>query len=352
MFRIDYHLGQVVRHRYITAQIGQSYPLSSKLPAQPPFATAHSLRQLYLPTYQFHSRMSGLQTSPSPLTCSGTSNAPKRLADYEPLAKICSSFVLDLFAPAPTLDCAHSPYDSLPYFIAVALSQSQLPDTNALAALTLLQRLKSQYPGRTLSSTPKRNEAERLFLSSYIAATKVLSDDRYRLQFWVQVGQNKFPVEELNQMEKEFFEDLKWDVRIDDATLAIYQLLVKRRKQVDGTRGLDWLKLRSGSTSSSGSEESTGASSWESGSTETSPASSYPSTPADPSISDPVIAAGILRMKESEQNLADIDKRIEELQNKFNSLASNAPCRSQERSQKARHGTRHSIKEKLFHVFH
>lgn len=298
--------------------------------------------------------MSTLYTS-SPLTYAGGANAPKRLADYESLAKICSSFMLELFAPTSSLDCAGGPHESLPYFIAVAFSQSQLPDANALAALTLLQRLKSRHPTRAFSPTPERNEAERLFLSSYIAATKVLSDDRYRLQFWVKVGQNKFTVEELTKMEKEFFEDLGWDVRIDDATLAIYQLLVERRKQVEEAKDPDRWNSRSGSIesqSSSDSSESSGPPSWGSCGTGGSPASSFPSTPSDPSISDPVIAAGLLRLKESEQNLATLDKRIEELQRKLDTLMSESSCRSQDSSPKPRHGTRHAIKEKIWHVFH
>jgi hypothetical protein len=295
----------------------------------------------------------------SPLTHSGNFQcASKRLSDYEPLAKICSSFVLELFSPESAASLKPSPYDSLSYFIAVAFSQSQLPDANALAALTLLQRLKSHHPTRILSSPPKCREAERLFLSSYIAATKVLSDDRYRLQFWVAVGQNKFTTDELAQMEKEFFEELEWDVRIDDATLAIYQLLVERRKQVtekkDHDSQDDQKKPRSGSfdsTASTESSQSTSSSNWSSsGGTASSPSSSIPSTPGDPAISDPVIAAGLLRVKESEQSLACLDQRIEELQKKFDLLVSNTPCRKQARS--PNHGTRHMIKEKLWHAFH
>ncbi|KAF9443978.1 hypothetical protein P691DRAFT_796898 [Macrolepiota fuliginosa MF-IS2] len=175
--------------------------------------------------------MSTVPTASSPLPFYGHAYSPRRLADYEPLAKICSSFMFELFTPTSNLDCANTSYDPLPYFIAVAFSQSQLPEANALAALTLLQRLKSHHPTRAFSSPPKRKEPERLFLSSYIAATKVLSDERYHLKFWAKVGQNKFTVEELTAMEKEFFEDLQWDVQIDDATLAIYQLLVERRRQ-------------------------------------------------------------------------------------------------------------------------
>ncbi|KXN91236.1 hypothetical protein AN958_01758 [Leucoagaricus sp. SymC.cos] len=296
---------------------------------------------------------SPLQTTSSPQTyTSSTSSTSKRLSDYEPLARICAAFVLELFVPS-TSTCTPNSYEALPYFIAVAFSHSQLPETNALAALTLLQRLKSHRPNRTLPPAAGGHEAERLFFSSYITATKVLSDDRYRLQFWVKVGQNKFSTEDVTQMEKEFFEDLDWDVRIDDATLAIYQLLVERRKQVDETKAQDSWKSRSGSmesNTSSDSSESTG-SSWGSSYTSGSPSTSLPSTPADPAISDPVIAAGLLRMKESEQNLASLGQRIEELQGKFESLAS-SPCRSQAHSPKPHHSTRQAIKEKLRLVFH
>ncbi len=295
-------------------------------------------------------------TISSPATYSTGPNSPKRLADYEPLAKICSAFVLELFAPTAHPDCADTPYDSLPYFIAMAFSKSQLPETNALSALTLLQRLKCRHPTRTFSSPPKSDEAERLFLSSYIAATKVLSDDRYRLQFWVQVCQNKFKVEDVTQMEKDFFEDLAWDVRIDDATLAIFQLLVERRKQVEEAKGRGDSKPRSGSLesqSSSTSSDSTSSSgsSWSSSHSESSPTSTVPNTPFDYSISDPVIAAGMLRVRQSEQNIRTIDQHIEELQSKFDALMSQSPCQNQDTSIKAQ-STRHKIKERILHVFH
>lgn len=157
-------------------------------------------------------------------------------------------------------------------------------------------------------------------------------------------------------MEKDFFEDLEWDVRIDDATLAIFQLLVERRKQVEEAKGQGELKPRSGSMesqSSSTSSESTGSSgsSWSSSHSESSPTSTVPSTPFDYSISDPVIAAGILRMKQSEQSLTTIDRHIEELQSRFDALMSQSPCRKQDSSPKS-HSTRHKIKEKILHVFH
>lgn len=238
----------------------------------------------------------------------------------------------------------------------MAFSKSQLPETNALSALTLLQRLKSRHPTRTFSSPPQSDEAERLFLSAYVAATKVLSDDRYRLQFWVQVCQNKFTVEDVTQMEKEFFEDLEWDVRIDDATLAIFQLLVERRKQLEEAKGQEGskprsLSLESQSSSASSDSTSSSCSSWGSSHSDPSPTSSVPSTPFDHSISDPVIAAGILRIKQSEQNLTTMDQHIEELQSKFDALMSQSPCRKRDSTTKSQ-GTRHKIKERILNVFH
>ncbi|EKM77217.1 hypothetical protein AGABI1DRAFT_62244, partial [Agaricus bisporus var. burnettii JB137-S8] len=174
--------------------------------------------------------MSVGQTYPSFSSFHKSGAPPEQLRDYEPLAKTCSSFVLRLFAHPSALDHNRSPYEALPYFIAVALSQSRLPDINALAALTLLQRLKARHPDRffTGAPVPQCIEAERLFLCSYIAATKVLNDDRYGLQFWVRVGQNKFPLAELVKMEKKFLADLDWRTAIDDATLATYEMILER----------------------------------------------------------------------------------------------------------------------------
>jgi len=158
------------------------------------------------------------------------------------------------------------------------------------------------------------------------------------------------------QMEKDFFEDLEWDVGIDDSTLAIFQLLVQRRKQVEEAKIQEGLKLRSRSMesqSSSTSSESTSStvSIWSSSHSESSPTSPVPSTPFDHSISDPVIAAGMLRVKQSEQSLTTIDQHIEELQSKFDALMAQSPCRKQDSSTKPL-GTRHRIKEKILHVFH
>ena len=232
-----------------------------------------------------------------------------RLSDHEPLAKICSAFILELFAPEYV-------FDSLPYFIAMALSQSQLPDANALAALTLLHRLKSQHP--TYRIPVKSYDAERLFLASYIAATKALSDDRHRLHFWVLVGQNKFSADEIIQIEKEFLEDIAWDTRIDDATLAIYHVLVERQKgEISRTNPIE---------SNAGLLSST-----------TSSTSSAPVT----------VGSVSLRVKQSEHNLASLDQRIQELQHKYDSLLSNGTCYSNPKSPR----TRYVIKEKLRHAF-
>jgi hypothetical protein len=245
----------------------------------------------------------------------------------------------------------------LPYFIAVALSQSRLPDVNALAALTLLQRLKTRHPDRFFTGVepvPQCVEAERLFLCAYIAATKVLNDDRYGLRFWVRVGQNKFPLEELVQMEKKFLEDLDWRTGIDDASLATYEMILERRKQTYGSKQWDWMKVWDALSANSDCSEPTGSSKFRTTGAETSPASSYcPSTPSDPSISSPVVTAGLLRLQlmESKQNIESLDKRLDELQTKFKSMTTksprNTPCIIQKPDSK-----RHSFKEKLHRAFH
>jgi len=229
-----------------------------------------------------------------------------RLSDYEPLAKICSAFVLELFAPG-------SLSDGLPYFIAMALSLSQLPEAHALAALILLHRLKSQCPA---SSPAEGSDVERLFLVSYIVATKVLSDFRHRPQFWVLVGQNKFSADEITQMEKVFLENIAWDLRIDDATLAMYHVLVERQKGTSRTNSIGDMSLYSPTVSS-----------------------------IPPVAVDSVIAAS-LSSEQSERNLAAIDQRIEELQQQYNLLLSGRPCSGHPKS------TRHVIKEKLRHALH
>jgi len=229
-----------------------------------------------------------------------------RLSDYEPLAKICSAFVHELFAPG-------SLSDGLPYFIAMALSLSQLPEAHALAALILLHRFKSQYPA---SSPAKGSDAERLFLVSYIVATKVLSDFRPRPQFWVLVGQNKFSADEITQMEKGFLENIAWDLRIDDATLAMYHVLVERQKEVSHMNSVENMSTYS------------------------------PTVSSTPPVTADFVTAANSMAKQSEYNLAVLDQRIEELQQQYNSLLSGGSRSGHPKS------TRHVIKEKLRHAFH
>jgi len=201
-----------------------------------------------------------------------------RLSDYEPLAKICSAFVHELFAPG-------SLSDGLPYFIAMALSLSQLPEAHALAALILLHRLKSQYPA---SSPAKGTDAARLFLVSYIVATKALSDFRPRPQFWVLVGQNKFSADEITQTEKGFLENIAWDLRIDDTTLAMYHVLVEKQKGVSRTNAVGNMSTYS------------------------------PTVSSTPSVTVDFVTAANSMVKQSEDNLAALDQRIEELQQQYN----------------------------------
>lgn len=93
-------------------------------------------------------------------------------------------------------------------FIAYALYRTRLPISIVHQSLLLLSRLKQRYPSaRGTSSSPHR-----LFLSSLMLSAKISMDDTYSNKSWAIVGSSFFPLREVNQMERELFAFLGWNV--------------------------------------------------------------------------------------------------------------------------------------------
>lgn len=91
---------------------------------------------------------------------------------------------------------------------AYALYRTRLPISIVHQSLLLLSRLKQRYPSaRGTSSSPHR-----LFLSSLMLSAKISMDDTYSNKSWAIVGSNYFALREVNQMERELFAFLGWNV--------------------------------------------------------------------------------------------------------------------------------------------
>ncbi|GAA5850697.1 hypothetical protein JCM5353_004645 [Sporobolomyces roseus] len=103
-------------------------------------------------------------------------------------------------------------------FIAYALYRTRLPISITHQALLLLTRLKTRYPSARGTST----SPHRLFLSSLMLSSKISMDDTYSNKSWQIVGQGLFELKEVNQMERELFAFLGWNVVVRDEELAAW----------------------------------------------------------------------------------------------------------------------------------
>ncbi|SCV68326.1 BQ2448_447 [Microbotryum intermedium] len=103
-------------------------------------------------------------------------------------------------------------------FIAYALYRTRLPINIIYQALLLLSRLKARYPSARGTST----SPHRLFLSSLMLSSKISMDDTYSNKSWQVVGQGLFSLREVNQMERELFAFLGWNVVVRDEELAAW----------------------------------------------------------------------------------------------------------------------------------
>ena len=101
---------------------------------------------------------------------------------------------------------------------AYALYRTRLPVSIVHQSLLLLSRLKQRYPtARGTSSSPHR-----LFLSSLMLSAKISMDDTYSNKSWAIVGSDYFALKEVNQMERELFAFLGWNVVVSKDELGSF----------------------------------------------------------------------------------------------------------------------------------
>ena len=108
----------------------------------------------------------------------------------------------------------------LPYFIAYALHRTKLHSSVTYAALVLLQWLKARFPTACGSS------GHRPFISLFMIASKVICNDTYSNKSWSIVGQGMFQLREINQMEREMFQYLDWELNVKPSTLKEFKDIV------------------------------------------------------------------------------------------------------------------------------
>ncbi|KAH8926055.1 hypothetical protein BT69DRAFT_1215793, partial [Atractiella rhizophila] len=114
------------------------------------------------------------------------------------------------------------PVPRLGEFIAYSLYRTRLAEPILFSALLLLRRLKTLYP--TARGTP--TSPHRLFLSALMLSAKICCDDTYSNASWVIVstgGGMEWKINEVNQMERELFGFLKWDVVVHKEELEDWE---------------------------------------------------------------------------------------------------------------------------------
>ncbi|KAM0793488.1 hypothetical protein ACM66B_000929 [Microbotryomycetes sp. NB124-2] len=158
-----------------------------------------------------------------------------RYFGFEDLAVLCEHVITALFSVGPqpaAVAASRTGIDTPPQspkpgkeqvpnlgeFIAYALYRTRLPVAITHQALLLLARLKARYPSARGTST----SPHRLFLSSLMLSSKISMDDTYSNQSWTLVGQNLFTLKEVNQMERELFAFLGWNVVVRDEELSAW----------------------------------------------------------------------------------------------------------------------------------
>ncbi|GAA5843920.1 hypothetical protein JCM11251_002248 [Rhodosporidiobolus azoricus] len=152
-----------------------------------------------------------------------------RYYGFEDSALLCEHVITSLFAVGHHQQQQQQPQQQQPStadkaapqlgeFIAYALYRTRLPVHITHQALLLLTRLKQRYPSARGTST----SPHRLFLSSLMLSSKISMDDTYSNKSWQVVGQGLFELREVNQMERELFAFLGWNVVVRDEELEAW----------------------------------------------------------------------------------------------------------------------------------
>lgn len=108
-------------------------------------------------------------------------------------------------------------------FIAYVIWRAQRPFEVSFYALFLLLKLKAKYPRATYQS------GHRLFLISFMLAAKLTQDNAYANMAWRDIGMYIFPLEHLNEMERNMCKYLDWNFNVDPMVFRRFERAIRKK---------------------------------------------------------------------------------------------------------------------------
>ncbi|PIL33467.1 hypothetical protein GSI_04090 [Ganoderma sinense ZZ0214-1] len=139
----------------------------------------------------------------------------------EETARVCTNFIKHLFG-CPELP-PNPPPSILPLkqFIAYIIHRAAHPPLVPIAALFLVERVKTRLPTIDVPC------GHRLFLAAYIVVSKLLIDVNYSNYQWSRTAHALFSLEDINQMERDLLACLEWDLQIQPDALVEFEARVR-----------------------------------------------------------------------------------------------------------------------------
>ena len=206
-----------------TTHISPHITLTSSLPRASPPCPSSLLPILFVPRPR-PSPLLPISLPPSTSSLPPSPSAILSCASHPPLPLLVPLPPSHcLLVPMPPSSCAtfHYPNPRLDHFIAYALHRTRLHPSVTFVALYLLQHLKARFPAA------KGSSGQRLYISAFVLASKIICDDTYSNKSWCTVGQGMFALREINQMEREMCSYLEWQLNVDPTTLRDFESRVR-----------------------------------------------------------------------------------------------------------------------------
>ena len=141
---------------------------------------------------------------------------PDPFYGHDEISGLCTRFVTHLFAFPELPSSSSGSTVKLHYFITYSLHRTELHPLVTFAALVLRQ-LKAPFP------TAQGSSGHRLFISTFMLASKVIWDDTYSNKLWSIVVQGMFELSEIYQMDREMCHYLDWALNVNLATLKEFE---------------------------------------------------------------------------------------------------------------------------------
>ncbi|RPD57749.1 hypothetical protein L226DRAFT_467718, partial [Lentinus tigrinus ALCF2SS1-7] len=140
---------------------------------------------------------------------------------FEVLAKTCARFLahhFKIFAPPEGV----MPLDK---FIAWVIYRTRYRSSTTFAALYLTGLLKERFQDLIVSHS--RLTCHRLFLASFMVASKSIHDDTYTNKSFAELADKKIAtVSDINTMEREILRYIDWKVNISNEVIEEFRRMV------------------------------------------------------------------------------------------------------------------------------